>query len=118
MKAFVPPTVEEVEEYSLSIGYAISGDKFVNSYEQKGWKVGRYKMVSWKAAVRNWKANGWGAKGQQAPKKKTRLWPLPGGKVCSKGGCRFPAVYKDGSNGYDFFYCSHHLPDIVKTEYE
>jgi len=118
MKAFAPPTAEEVEEYSLGIGYAISGEKFVNSYEQKGWMIGRNKMVSWKAAVRNWKCNGWGQKGQQATKKKTKLWPLQGGRRCSKESCIMPAVYKSGSSGYDYFYCAHHMPESVKAEFE
>ena len=114
-KAFAPPTTEEVEEYSQSIDYAISGDKFVNSYEQKGWMVGRNKMVSWKAAVRNWKCNGWGGKGTAA-KKKTKLWPISG-RCCSKEGCRLPAVYKSPGT-YDFYYCHHHMPESVKAEYE
>jgi len=61
-KRFVPPTSLEVEEYGKSIGYNIDGTGFVASYEQKGWMVGKNKMVSWKAAVRNWKTNGWGSK--------------------------------------------------------
>lgn len=58
--AFVPPTKEEVIEYSKKIGYNLAADQFINSYEQKGWMVGKNKMQSWQAAVRNWKANGWG----------------------------------------------------------
>ncbi len=61
-KRFVPPSVEEVEKYSTSIEYSINGVKFVNSYQQKGWMVGKNKMVDWKAAVVNWKTNGWGKK--------------------------------------------------------
>lgn len=111
---FIPPTVKEVEEYGASIGYAISGEKFVYSYEQKGWRVGKNKMVSWKAAIRNWKVNGWGKTGIST--KKTKLWPLPGGRICSK--CLMPAVYKDGRSGYDWYYCKDHMPEKVKLEYE
>jgi hypothetical protein len=112
---FIPPTIEEVEEYGASISYIISGEKFVNSYEQKGWMVGRNKMVSWKAAVRNWKANGWGKKGVSS--KKTKLWPISG-KTCSKQGCGLPAVYHNISGHYDSYSCKDHMPEKVKAEYE
>ena len=59
---FIPPTSSQVEEYAKTINYNIDGNGFVDSYEQKGWMVGKNKMVSWKAAVRNWKTNGWGLK--------------------------------------------------------
>ena len=64
-KKFIPPTPEEVSEYGESIDYKISGDQFCNSYEQKGWMVGKNKMKDWKAAVRNWKANKWGLNGNE-----------------------------------------------------
>ena len=48
---------------------------------------------------------------------KTRLFPIPG-KICSKDGCRLPAVYKDSSGSYDFYRCSKHLSDDVKKLYE
>lgn len=57
---FIPPSNEEVYEYSKEIGYQIDPEKFICAYEQKNWMIGKSKMKSWKAAVRNWKANGWG----------------------------------------------------------
>jgi hypothetical protein len=57
---FTPPTPTQVEQYAATIGYKINGEAFVASYEQKGWLVGKARMKSWEAAVRNWKANGWG----------------------------------------------------------
>ena len=59
-KKFIPPTYEEVKNYADSIGYGLNVNTFLNSYEQKGWMVGKNKMKDWKAAVRNWKTNGWG----------------------------------------------------------
>lgn len=59
-RIFVPPSAEEADQYAESIGYALDGEKFVASYEAKGWVVGKAKMKDWRAAVRNWKANGWG----------------------------------------------------------
>lgn len=57
---FTPPTPEEVAAYGASIDYPLNGDDFCDSYEAKGWVVGKTKMRSWQAAVRNWKCNGWG----------------------------------------------------------
>lgn len=56
----IPPTPEEVTAYSASIGYPLDGASFCDSYEAKGWQVGKVKMKNWQAAVRNWKQNNWG----------------------------------------------------------
>lgn len=56
-KNFVPPTPEEVEAYSIEIGYPLNGQGWCDSYAQKGWMVGKSKMKDWKAAVRNWKTS-------------------------------------------------------------
>lgn len=53
-KAFQPPTLEQVEEYSQEKGYQMDCESFVDFYASKGWMVGRNKMKDWKAAVRNW----------------------------------------------------------------
>jgi len=61
VKRFVPPSILEVQTYMLERGVHISKDskdeaeKFCDHFESNGWKVGgKTKMVSWKAAVRNW----------------------------------------------------------------
>lgn len=51
---FVPPTVDEVEEYINERGYAIDAETFVDFYTSKNWYVGKTKMVDWKASVRYW----------------------------------------------------------------
>jgi hypothetical protein len=56
---FSPPSAEEVTAYASSIGYPMNGQAWCDSYAQKGWMVGKSKMKDWKAAVRNWKAQGW-----------------------------------------------------------
>ena len=53
-KAFVPPTPLQVKEYAASLGKHIMGHDFCDFYESKGWMVGKNKMKSWQAAVRNW----------------------------------------------------------------
>lgn len=56
---FTKPTPEQIAEYSASIEYPLDGEAWCDSYEQKGWMVGKSRMKDWKAAVRNWKRNGW-----------------------------------------------------------
>jgi hypothetical protein len=58
-RVFVPPSADEVTRYAADIGYPLDGQAWCDSYAQKGWGVGRAKMKDWRAAVRNWKANGW-----------------------------------------------------------
>ena len=51
---FVPPTVEEVQDYIYEKKYSIDAEAFVAFYESKGWMVGRNKMRNWKAALVTW----------------------------------------------------------------
>ena len=57
---FVPPTVDEVREYCQERNNNVDPQKFVDYYTSKGWKVGREKMVDYKAAIRNWERNDFG----------------------------------------------------------
>lgn len=53
-KKFVPPTLQEVDDYVCLKNYQIDPERFISYYESNGWMVGRNKMKDWKAAVRNW----------------------------------------------------------------
>ena len=64
---FTPPTPEDVAEYSAEIGYPLNSQAWCDIYAQKGWMVGRSKMKDWKAAVRNWKTNGYTIGNKQKP---------------------------------------------------
>ena len=80
-KRFVPPTIIEVWGYMIEQGCKADTEcteahKFCDHFESNGWKVGgKTKMVSWKAAVRNFlkgKGNGQNnANTQGASKKKS-----------------------------------------------
>lgn len=48
---FNPPSVQEVRDYCPDI----DAERFCDFYESKGWMVGKNKMKSWQAAVRNWR---------------------------------------------------------------
>lgn len=70
-KRFVPPTKKQIEAYCNESGYQIDAEKFIDYYESKGWLVGKSKMKSWEAAVRNWNRNNKQYYQQQKPKSKT-----------------------------------------------
>ena len=51
---FTPPTPQEVTTYCIESGIEVDANAFCDYYESNGWRVGKNKMKSWKAAVRNW----------------------------------------------------------------
>lgn len=53
-KRFIPPSVEEVEQYCIERNNHIDAQSFIDFYESKGWMIGKNKMKDWKAAVRTW----------------------------------------------------------------
>ena len=59
-KRFIKPSLEEVKHYFEQIGVTQLdlGQKFIDFYESKGWKIGKTPMKDWKAACRTWKNNG------------------------------------------------------------
>ncbi len=72
--ANIPPSPAEVTAYAASIGWPMDGEAWCISYAQKGWKVGKTRMVNWQAAVQNWKKNAWkpGADENAKPVKKEK----------------------------------------------
>lgn len=110
-RKFIPPTLQEAEDYAKSIGYVdFDAGRFIDKNQSIGWvdKNGN-KYKDWKAVIRYWQS--WSNDKQ---KKKIKLYPIKG-HLCS---CGMPAVYKDASGAYDFYYCSEHMPDNVKAKYE
>jgi len=59
---FVPPTLEEVQDYCNERCNNVDAEKFINHYTSNGWMVGRNKMKDWKAAVRTWEKNNYDKK--------------------------------------------------------
>lgn len=53
-KRFIPPSVEEVEQYCIERSNNIDAQSFIDFYESKGWMIGKNKMKDWKATVRTW----------------------------------------------------------------
>ena len=51
---FVPPTLEQVQDYCRERGNDVDAQRFIDFYESKGWMVGKNKMKDWKACVRTW----------------------------------------------------------------
>lgn len=53
-KRFLPPSLIEVSSYFIERNGRNEAQQFIDFYESKGWMVGKNKMKSWEAAVRNW----------------------------------------------------------------
>lgn len=57
-KAFVPPTLEEVEAYISEKGYHFNAKEFVEYYESGNWSMSNGKKVSnWKRCCTTWENN-------------------------------------------------------------
>lgn len=69
-KVFVPPTIEDVEEYCKQQKYdLVNAGSFVGYYASIGWTVGgKKKMVSWHDAVGGWQS-------REAERKAKGLYP-------------------------------------------
>ena len=52
---FQKPTPEQVTEYGKQIGFKLDGQAFCDSYEAKGWLIGKTPMKDWQASVRTWR---------------------------------------------------------------
>jgi hypothetical protein len=53
-KRFIPPTLQEVENYCFDRMNNISPQHFIDHYTSNGWLVGKNKMKDWQSAIRNW----------------------------------------------------------------
>lgn len=54
---FIPPTLEQVQEYCEERNNDVDAQRFHDFYSSKGWMVGKNKMKDWKACVRTWEKN-------------------------------------------------------------
>jgi hypothetical protein len=70
---FVPPTLEQVQDYCRERGNDVDAQRFIDFYESKGWMVGKNKMKDWKACVRTWER---GSKKTESPKNNDKLKAL------------------------------------------
>ena len=73
VKKFVPPTLGQVQEYCRERQNKVDPVKWFNHYESNGWKVGKTKMVNWKAAVITWENNDLNLSSRASPQTK----PIP-----------------------------------------
>ena len=51
---FIPPKLEEVEDYCKGRKNNINPKVFIDWNQSKGWMIGKNKMKDWKAAIRTW----------------------------------------------------------------
>lgn len=86
-RRFSPPSIDEVEAYCRERGNNIVGEKFVDFYASKGWKVGNTPMKDWKAAVRTWEQRD-GFKGKGGSKNPSPKVKLGVGEFIAADGTR------------------------------
>lgn len=60
---FIPPTIDEVISYCMERRNNVDAQKFIDYYTANGWRVGKNKMIDWRAAVRTWERNNYNNKG-------------------------------------------------------
>ena len=113
------------EQMVLDVGITLGMSEpesliFYHHYNAQNWLFGNGQdITNLKSAMWRWKNNGFKEKNGMRSKK-TKLFPLRGGHLCSKRNCRLPAVYEfyaEGGN-YPIYRCGEHLPDEVKAQYE
>lgn len=63
---FAPPSLQEVQDYCNERQNFVDASRFLDFYASNGWRVGKNPMKDWKAAVRTWEKNQFGAKQQTA----------------------------------------------------
>ena len=73
-KAFVPPSVEEVDAYCRERRNSVDAEQFIDFYAAKGWMIGKNKMKDWRAAVRTWECRHSGAATAAATVRKADNW--------------------------------------------
>lgn len=56
-KEFVPPTLQEVEEFCKSASIMVSPKYFYGYYSSKGWVKGGEPLYDWKACILKWQEN-------------------------------------------------------------
>lgn len=113
-------TEQMVKDAGITLG--MSEDKslaFYHHYNAQDWLFGSgLKITNLKSAMWRWKNNGFREKNGMWGKK-TKLFPLKGGHLCSKRDCQMPAVYEYYAGGnYPIYRCGEHLPEEVRKKYE
>ena len=68
---FTPPTLEDVTAYCLERKNNIDPQRWLDHYQNNGWRVGKNPMKDWKAAVRTWERSGF----NDTPRKPTPTHP-------------------------------------------
>lgn len=53
-KQFVPPTLEELEDFCFENNLGIDPATFIDYYNANGWMAGKNHMKDWQATARNW----------------------------------------------------------------
>lgn len=56
-KKIIPPKIEWVIQYCNDRKNTVDPNQWFDFYTSKGWKIGKYRMKDWQAAIRTWERN-------------------------------------------------------------
>lgn len=111
-----PPTQKDVLNAAAMQGISEEFAMwFFNQYDSQGWKRGNgVEITNWRTLLTLL----WRDPYEMKKRKEgmVKLYPIQG-HICSRDDCKMPAVYKDGSGAYDYWYCAEHMPEKVKEKY-
>jgi len=85
----IPPILEYVKKYCEDRNNGIDPQHFLDYYESNGWRVGRSKMKSWKAAIRTWEKN-------NARTQINSRMPRNSNAKCAEGATAKPGEFDEG----------------------
>lgn len=114
----ISPTLQQVKDTGFKVGITEQqAVKWYEHYAAQGFVFGGgLPITNLEAALVRWRNNQYKFEQKEKPSK-AKLFPIKG-KICGKGDCKLPAVYKDSSGAYDSFSCSDHMPVSVKERYQ
>lgn len=97
-KKFIPPTLQEAENYVREKALLVDPEWFINYYSAADWADSNGK------SVKNWKQKMWALHRMQLG------WGRP--HKCSVGGCRGQGIYISGADrdGHPYYWCINHKP--------
>lgn len=97
-KKFIPPTLQEAEDYVREKNLSVDPEWFINYFEAGEWKDSNGKPV------KNWKQKMWTLHRLQ------QGWGKP--HTCSHTWCKKQGIYIDGADrdGHPYYWCIDHKP--------
>jgi hypothetical protein len=118
----ISPTLQNIKDFAaINMIPEKVAELYWMNFECQDWiRANNQKITKWQVHFKWWfQSECWKSMKKPENSKKTKLFPLKGGHLCSKRDCQMPAVYEYYAGGnYSIYRCGEHLPDEVKVQYE